>query len=86
MWKTKAKMFVPMWEYNSGWIYFKADIYTELHFKNGTPRKLDLPNLEKALIDTVFEKLGVDDSLIKEKTTRKFQGEMGHIEVEVGLL
>lgn len=46
----------------------KVKTYIELHgswyFKNGAFRKKDIQNLDKVLIDSIFEKLGIDDSQI----------------------
>ena len=87
LWKSQVKQFVPPWNTaESGYMYFNADIYTETLFKNGKVRKLDLQNLEKALIDAVCEKLGVGDEFIFQKFTRKIQGEKDRIDVEIGFL
>ena len=90
LWKTQAKQFIPPWkpkgESKSGWIYFNADIYTQVYFKNGKVRKLDLQNLEKCLIDCVCEKLGIGDEFIFEKHSRKINDEKDRIEVEIGFI
>lgn len=90
LWKTQAKQFIPPWKPSGksklGWLYFNADIYTEVYFKNGKVRKLDLQNLEKCLIDCVCEKLGIGDEFIFEKHTRKLGGEKDRIEVEIGFI
>ena len=90
LWKSQAKQYVPVWkqsdEPNSGWLYFKADVYTNIYFKNGKVRKLDLQNLEKCLIDTICEKIGIGDEYIREKSARKIDSEMDKIEVEMGFL
>lgn len=87
LWKTQVKQFVPAWKTDrTGYIYFNADVYTETLFKNGKVRKLDLQNMEKALIDAVCEKLGMFDEFIFEKKTRKIQAEKDRIEVELGFL
>jgi len=87
LWKTKVKEFVPVWKTEkTGYLYFNADIYTETLFKNGKVRKLDLQNLEKALIDAVCEKLGLSDEFIFQKHTRKVQAKDERMEVELGFL
>lgn len=87
LWKTQVKQFVPAWKTDrTGYIYFNADVYTETLFKNGKVKKLDLQNMEKALIDAVCEKLGMFDEFIFEKKTRKIQAKKDRIEVEVGFL
>lgn len=87
LWKTQVKQYVPPWKTGeSGNLYFNADIYTETLYKNGKLRKLDLQNMEKALIDAVCEKLGIGDEFIFQKFTRKIQSEKDRIEVEIGFL
>lgn len=87
LWKTQVKQFVPAWKTErTGYLYFNADVYTETLFKNGKVRRLDLQNMEKALIDAVCEKLGILDELIFQKFTRKIQAEKDRIDVEIGFL
>lgn len=87
LWKSQVKQFVPAWKTEKkGYLYFNADIYTETLFKNGKVRKLDLQNLEKALIDAICEKIGLSDEFIFKKHTRKIQAENDRIEVELGFL
>src|SRR5688572_13939662 len=87
LWKTQVKQFVPAWKTDkTGYIYFNADVYTETLFKNGNVRKLDLQNMEKALIDAICEKLGLSDEFIFQKFTRKIQSEKDRIEIEIGFL
>ena len=86
-WKTQVKGYVPVWKTErTGYLYFNADVYTETLFKNGKVRKIDLQNMEKALIDAVCEKLGLSDEFIFQKFTRKIQAEKDRIEVEIGFL
>lgn len=87
LWKTQVKQFVPVWKTErTGYLYFNADMYTETLFKNGKVRKLDLQNMEKALIDAICEKLGLSDEFIFQKFTRKIQAEKDKIEVEMGFI
>lgn len=87
LWKTQVKQYVPPFRTDrTGYMYFNADIYTETLFKNGKVRKLDLQNLEKALIDAVCEKLGLSDEFIFEKHTRKIQSDKDKIDVELGFI
>lgn len=87
LWKSQVKQFVPVWKTaESGFLYFNVEFHTETMFKNGKLRKLDLQNLEKALIDAVCEKLGIGDEYIFEKHTKKVQSVKDRIEVEIGFL
>lgn len=73
LWKSKSKMFIPDWKWDGvSHLYFNADIYMNSYYKNGKLKKHDLQNLEKCLIDTVFEKLGIPDENIFAKLTRKY--------------
>lgn len=88
LWKTQVKQYVPAWnsEGRTDNLYFNAEFHTQTLFKNGKLRKLDLQNLEKALIDAVCEKLGIGDEFIFAKKTKKIQSEKDRIEVEMGFL
>lgn len=87
LWKSQVKQFVPVWRTDrTGYLYFNADVYTEILFKNGKVRRLDLQNLEKALIDAICEKIGIGDEFIFSKKTRKIQADKDRIEVEMGFL
>lgn len=50
---------------------------------NGKLRKLDVQNLEKLLLDTLFLKWGTDDSTLAEKLSYKRYGEREQIRVTV---
>jgi Holliday junction resolvase RusA-like endonuclease len=43
-------------------------------YKNGKLRRLDIQNLEKLVIDTMFAKWGTDDSRLVEVVSRKVYG------------
>ena len=87
LWKSQVKQFVPAWKTSkTGYLYFNAEFHTETMFKNGKLRKLDLQNLEKALIDAICEKLGIGDEFIFAKETKKVQASKDRIEVEMGFL
>ena len=70
----------------SGFLYLKADIYTNLYFKNGSVRTIDLPNMEKLLIDGICRKIGIDDKFITDKHTRKIQSDKEFILCEMGFV
>jgi len=50
-------------------VYVFEDWYT----KKGTPKRKDVANREKFLIDSVFEALGIDDKQIFQHTMKKVQ-------------
>lgn len=51
-----------------------VDIHSAKWFtKKGTVRRIDLPNLDKLLIDAIAEKMGFDDSTIWDSHFRKVE-------------
>ena len=88
LWQSQAKEFIPVWRPeklpDTPWLYMKIKVGTNLWYKNGQARKLDMPNMEKALIDTVCEKIGLDDKYVIRKETEKFHSEIDFTEVEIG--
>ena len=87
-WKSDAKLFIPefkvegepklsltLWFHSADWFY-----------KNGKVRRLDSPNLEKVVIDSLFERWGLDDCLIWHKESWKVTDSERKIRVEVGLM
>lgn len=58
-----------------GLVSVTLTFYSEKWFtKAGTPRKIDLCNLEKLFVDAVFEQLGMEDSSIFRITMFKLVG------------
>ena len=53
------------------------------YYANGNLRKLDVQNLEKLLLDTLFMKWGLDDSILAEKLSYKRYGPREQILVTV---
>lgn len=67
LFKTKAKVYIPLLSPNSESHLFKLDMvfYYDFFFKNGKLRKVDSQNLMKVLIDAVAEKNGIGDEYFK---------------------
>jgi hypothetical protein len=58
-----------------GTVEVELSFYSEKWLtKAGTPRKIDVANLEKLFVDAVFSQLGMDDSNIWRLTLRKLNG------------
>lgn len=53
------------------------------YYGNGKLKKLDVQNLEKLLLDTLFMKWGKDDSILAEKLSYKRYGPREQIRVTV---
>lgn len=67
LFKVKVKMSVPhMQIIDTDLFKLKVWFHHNWFFKNNKPRKLDLQNLDKLLIDALSERIGFDDSRIFE--------------------
>jgi Holliday junction resolvase RusA-like endonuclease len=77
LWRTRTIPFVKPCRWPVEWLLKLTLEYQspQWHYKNGNLRRLDVQNLEKLVIDTLFAKWGWDDSRIVEKTSRKTWGE-----------
>jgi Holliday junction resolvase RusA-like endonuclease len=74
MFKQKVKMVMPPFEFTPQALFdIEINYYHDWYYKNGKVRRLDVQNLDKLLIDAVFEKLGTDDSRLWSVTLRKLQ-------------
>ncbi len=76
LWKTKAKMFVPLKPtWMKGEVKFEIlwVLFNDFYFKNGKIRKYDLANFEKILIDAICEKWGHDDTYAWKRKCKKSQ-------------
>lgn len=83
--KNTAKMFIPKIKFSSEKpiIDIKIKYYGHWYCKNGNVRIVDAPNLEKILFDAIFERLGLDDSLIFFWQGRKEESEEEYTEIEI---
>lgn len=74
LFKTKVKCSMPAVNvYDDELFSIHIHIHSNWYYKNGRVKKHDIQNLDKLLIDAIFEKLGVDDSRLFEVTLRKVQ-------------
>jgi len=84
VWKSKAKLFMPVWKIEEDWIYKMSLTFSgNFLFKNGKVRKIDLQNLVKVVIDAVAERYGFDDSRVYNFRCEKVQGDESWVEVMV---
>ena len=73
-WKTQAKMFVsPFAVAKNDKLSLKLDINCDWYFKNGNPKRSDIQNLIKVVVDMLSERLGFDDSQVWSFTANKIQ-------------
>ena len=72
--KDLVKQCMPQWQDNPNGLYsINIYIYYNWLFKNGKLRKLDVQNLDKLVVDAVFEQGGVDDSHVVVEKVQKIQ-------------
>ena len=83
--KNTAKMFIPKIKFSSEKpvIDIRIKYFGNWYCKNGNVRRVDGPNLDKVLFDAIFERLGLDDSLVFFWQGRKECGEEEYTEVEI---
>ena len=76
IWRTRTSPLVKACRWPEDWSLKLTLEYEspDWYFKNGKLRKLDVQNLEKLLIDTLFAKWGWDDSRLVEKVSCKRWG------------
>jgi hypothetical protein len=76
LWKTRTIPFVKPCRWPSEWLLRLTLEYQSpnWYYLNGKLRRLDVQNLEKLVIDTLFAKWDFDDSQITEKITSKCYG------------
>ena len=76
LWKTRTIPFVKPCRWPLDWLLKLTLVYESpaWMYKNGKLRRLDIQNLEKLVIDTMFAKWGTDDSRLVEVVSRKTWG------------
>lgn len=85
LWKTRTIPFVKPCRWPTGWLLDLTLEYEspQWYYKNGSLRRLDVQNLEKLVIDTLFAKWGWDDSRLAQIVSRKRYGIREQIKVTV---
>jgi Holliday junction resolvase RusA-like endonuclease len=82
--KSQAKLFVSPFEIKSSdRLEMKLDVHTDWYFKNGNPKKSDIQNLIKVVVDMLSERLGFDDSQVWIFTANKIQSTENFCWVEI---
>jgi len=84
LWKSKAKLFMPVWKVEEDWLYnVSLKFIGNFLFKNGKVRKIDLQNLVKVVIDSTAERYGFDDSRVYDFSCEKVQADESWVEVMI---
>lgn len=91
LFKSRLKIYVPKWDWKheeTDFLFFNMTLFDkEFFFKNGKPRRFDITNTEKAVLDAICDKIGIDDSYVKERRLRHEATDgQTYMEIEVGVL
>ena len=83
LWKTRHAPFVKPCRWPDDWLLVLTLEYESpnWYYKNGKLRRLDVQNLEKLVIDTMFTKWGWDDSRLVKIISSKTYGPKEQIRV-----
>lgn len=74
--KNLIKMSIPPATISTLNVYsMEVEYHSNFKYKNGKNKKIDLQNMDKLLIDAIFEKLGVDDSYLWQLNHKKIQND-----------
>ena len=72
--KTQAKLFITNFPIiTSDKLSLKLDVNTNWFYLNGKPKRSDIQNLIKVVVDMLSERLGFDDSQIWSFSANKIQ-------------
>lgn len=74
MFKTKVKMTMPPFAYRDTDLFkIRIIFHSNFFYKNNKPKRIDIQNLDKLLIDAIFDKIDADDSRLWSVELSKFQ-------------
>lgn len=83
LWRTRTAPFVKPCKLD-GLLRITLEYESpDWYHKNGKLKRLDVANMEKLLLDTIFLKWGLDDSIIAEKLSYKRYGPREQVKVTV---
>lgn len=85
LWKSRISLYVPKCNWAKGkFLRVELDFQSpSWYHANGKLKRKDIENLEKLTIDTIFTKIGCDDSFIIEKVSKKSIGESDRVMVKL---
>jgi Holliday junction resolvase RusA-like endonuclease len=81
--KNDVKRFMPPCKFNTSRFHITIDLRGNWFYKNGKVKRADIQNLTKLLIDSIFEKLGLDDSSVWSMLVTKTQADREETHVEL---
>jgi len=72
--KYQAKLYIPRTDFTEDdTLSVSVSYHSNWFYKNGKIKRADSPNLDKLMIDTLFEAIGVDDSHLWQWSSQKVQ-------------
>lgn len=84
LFKSKFKQAIPVFEIEKGVkVGINLAVHADWYHKNGNMIHRDVQNLEKAIIDCIFERVSADDCQVWWKYTRKIQAERERIDIRL---
>ena len=82
--KQRVKMCMPYADFTTANTYkVEIEYHGNFKYKNGKNRRLDLQNMDKLLIDAIFDKLGADDSYLWQLQECKIQDDNDYTVVNI---
>lgn len=70
--KYNAKLFMPPMQFSDNSRFsLSVEYHGDWYCKNGSVKRSDMQNLDKLVIDTIFEHIGIDDKFLWELHTKK---------------
>lgn len=82
--KRSVKINTPPNPFTEGKTFrLEIEYHHDFFYKNGKNKRIDLQNLDKLLIDAIFEQLGIDDSFVWELQERKVQDKESFTSVNI---
>lgn len=87
LFKNRVKMSMPPSNFKAtDKLGIEIEYHSNFQYANGKNKKIDIQNLDKLLIDAIFEQLGIDDSAIWKMTGIKVQAEKDRTMVRIDRL
>lgn len=85
--KSNFQMFCPPIQFKEGErIVVAVEYYGDWYYKNGKVRKKDGQNLQKAVYDALFEKIGIDDCHLWMWCGKKIQSDHDKMVITIEVL
>ena len=88
LWKSKAKEFVPVFKpisHETGLLFIHWTATNNWYYQNGKVKRHDVANLDKVIVDAVFEKIGIGDEYVWDRRCTKIHSDTEqYLDIELG--